>query len=287
MNKQKILITGAKGMLGQMLAEVLSGYELVLTDREEMDITDAESVRDFIIKAKSDFVIHAAAYTAVDKAEDEPANCRLINVTGTANVAQAADKIGATMFYISTDYVFDGQKKSPYTEADLPRPLSVYGQSKLDGEQAARKFCQRHYILRTAWLFGEIPHRQSANFVEKMLSLAKEKKTLRVVADQIGSPTYTRDLAQAIACFIKQKPPAAYGIYHFSGKNKVSWHDFAKEIFRQTKTQVELQPIKTADFAAKAARPAHSYMSKEKVEKALKIQVRRWQEMLADYLRRR
>ena len=326
-NKQKILVTGAKGQLGKKIIELLSSeYELVLTDSDEMDITDKDKVFEVIGKEKPDFIIHGAAYTRVDDAEEKTDLCRKINAEGSKNVALAAKANNTTMLYISTDFVFDGKlglgtqdsglsrspkaqdlKPKPYTEEDETNPESVYAQTKLEGENFVREICPKYYILRTAWLFGELPEgHPGTNFVEAMLKLSKERDSLNVVSDQIGSPTYTEDLVKIIQRIIrseglglraqdaqdprpKTQDPALvpYGIYHVSGTGEASWYDFAKEIFEQTNTKIDLKPITSAEYPQKAKRPSYSYMDKSKIEKALGIKIRPWQEMLRDYLSNR
>lgn len=283
--KEKILVTGAKGQLGKKIIEMLgNGYDLVLTDSEEMDITDKPKVEKFIKSIKPDFIIHGAAYTRVDDAEEKVDLCRKINADGTKNVALAAKDNNTTLLYISTDFVFDGKKKSPYTEEDMPNPESVYAQTKLEGENFIREICPKYYILRTSWLFGELPEgRPGTNFVEAMLKLAKERDSLDVVSDQIGSPTYTGDLVKMIKTII-EKENIPYGTYHISGTGEASWYDFAKEIFKQTNIEIDLKPINSDQYSQKAKRPSYSYLDKSKIEKALGIKIRPWQEMLSDYL---
>jgi dTDP-4-dehydrorhamnose reductase len=283
----KILITGAKGQLGKKIIDILGNeYQLVLTDSDNMDITDISIVKKFVKKEKPDYIIHAAAYTAVDKAEENTELCRKINSFGTKNIATVTKENNIKLIYISTDFVFDGKKNIPYTEEDKPNPISVYGLTKYEGEEFIRNICVEYYILRTSWLFGELPEgRSGTNFVETMLKLAGEGKSLNVVNDQIGSPTYTGDLVLAILEIIKKSP--AFGIYHFSGTGACSWYDFAKEIFRQTNTNVDLKTIKSAEYPQKAKRPSYSYLDKTKIEKALGVKVRIWQEMLGEYLKKR
>lgn len=319
-----ILVTGAKGQLGLKIRQLLSkGYKLIETDTAEMDITNKEMVFEVIGREKPNFIIHGAAYTRVDDAEDNVELCRKINAEGSKNVALAAKENDTILLYISTDFVFDGKdsrelgvgswensKKStlrhtPYTELDDTHPLSIYGQTKLEGENFVKEICDKYYIIRTSWLFGELPEgHPGTNFVEAMLKLAKERDSLNVVSDQIGSPTYTEDLVEAIAKIVgrmeqgvgsKATPPPApntlpivpYGTYHLSGTGECSWYDFAKEIFEQTNTQINLKPISSEEYPQKAKRPPYSYMDKSKIEKALSIKVRAWQEMLADYLSER
>lgn len=297
----KILITGAKGMLGQMLASVLGEeHELILTDREEMDVTNELKVRKVIKFIKPDIIVHAAAYIDVENAESEPELARKINIEGSKNIAEAASKIDAAVIYISTDYVFDGKKNAPYTELDKPNPLSVYAKTKFLGECEIIKSCTKYYVLRVSWLFGECA--SGRNFVETMIGLSKTQSEIKVINDQIGSPTYTRDLAEAIKFILaksavsrqlsaQQRKTASdflpYGIYNFSGAGETTRFGFTKEIFRQAKIKTKLTPIKAKEFCVVAPRPAYSYLDKTKIEKALNIKVRPWQEMLEDYLERR
>ncbi|MFA4995861.1 MAG: dTDP-4-dehydrorhamnose reductase [Patescibacteria group bacterium] len=287
--KQKVLVTGAKGQLGKKIIEMLGNdYELVLTDSEEMDITDKEKVFEVISEVKPDFIIHGAAYTRVDDAEEKIDLCRKINAEGSKNVALAAEANHTTLLYISTDFVFDGKKKAPYTEEDETNPESIYAKTKLEGENYVREYCSKYYIFRTAWLFGELPEgHPGTNFVEAMLKLASERDSLNVVSDQIGSPTYTGDLVAAMKKIIESDNRAPYGIYHVSGIGEASWFDFAKEIFKQTDTQIDLKPIFSDQYPQKAKRPSYSYLDKSKIEKALDIKIRPWQEMLHDYLHNR
>lgn len=282
----KILITGAKGMLGQMLVEVLGKkFDLVLTDREEMDVTDKLKVHKVVKFVKPDFIIHAAAYVDVEKAENEKTLCNKINVRGSANIAKTAKRVGATVIYISTDYVFDGKKKTPYKETDKVNPLGIYAKSKLGGECEIIKDCSQNYILRIAWLFGECEG--GRNFVQTMIDLAKKKPSIEVIDDQIGSPTYTKDLAKIILKILDRArvKPLQYGTYNFSGKGETTRFGFTKEIFKNAKIKSKLIPVATKDFFQKAPRPAYSYLDKTKIEKTLGIKVRSWRAMLRDYFR--
>jgi dTDP-4-dehydrorhamnose reductase len=284
--KKKILVTGAKGQLGKKLIDLLSqNYTLVLTDIDNLDITDKSQVDKVMKSVKPDFVIHAAAYTKVDSAEDEKELCHEINALGTENIALAAKQNNSTLFYISTDYVFDGKKSLAYSETDSPNPLSVYGQTKLDGEKYIQELNDKFYILRVAWLFGELPkNHPGTNFVETMLRLTKENDFLNIVDDQIGSPTYTKDLVETIKEIIEKEPE--FGLYHFSGIGECSWCDFAKEIFKQREIDFKVNPITSDQYPQKAKRPSYSYLDKSKIENALKIKVRPWQEMVGEYLRK-
>lgn len=284
--KTKILVTGAKGQLGKKIIDLLSGkYTLVLTDSDDMDITEESQVHKVTQSEKPDIIIHGAAYTKVDLAEEEKDRCKKINSDGTKNLALAAADLDIPIIYISTDYVFDGEKKSPYIETDAPHPLSVYGKTKLDGERDIRNICTKFYILRVSWLFGELPEgHPGTNFIETMLRLSKERNSLSVVNDQTGSPTYTRDLVEIIDLIVSKKESIPFGLYHLSGNGECSWYDFAKEIFRLAKVSIALKPITSDQYPQRAKRPTHSYMCKKKIEKTLNISVRSWQEMVADYL---
>lgn len=266
-----LLVTGAKGMLGQDLCPILedAGYEVIETDVDTLDITNAEQVNQVLKDKMPEVVIHCAAYTNVDKAEDDLKTAELINVTGTENIADACGKLGITMVYISTDYVFDGTKDSPYTPQDKPNPINNYGMTKYEGEEAVRSFCEKHYIARTSWLYGH----HGKNFVETMLSL-KDKEELKVVDDQIGCPTWTVELANGILKLLDSKP---YGTYHVCGSGHTTWYGFAKEIFKLSGLEVNLKPCTTDEFPRAAKRPAFSIMENEGI-------CRNWQFALKDYL---
>ena len=266
-----LLVTGAKGMLGQDLCPILedAGYEVIETDVDTLDITNAEQVNQVLKDKMPEVVIHCAAYTNVDKAEEDLKTAELINVTGTENIADACGKLGITMVYISTDYVFDGTKDSPYTPQDKPNPINNYGMTKYEGEEAVRSFCEKHYIARTSWLYGH----HGKNFVETMLSL-KDKEELKVVDDQIGCPTWTVELANGILKLLDSKP---YGTYHVCGCGHTTWYGFAREIFKLSGLEVNLKPCTTDEFPRAAKRPAFSIMENEGI-------CRNWPFALKDYL---
>lgn len=282
-----ILITGAKGQLGKKLIDILGkNNQLILTDSDNMDITNLDIVKEVIVNNKPEYIIHCAAYTQVDKAEENIELCRKINSLGTKNIATIAKENNIKLIFISTDYVFDGKKDLPYSEKDMATPISIYGLTKYEGEEYVRKICEKYYILRVSWLFGELPAGGTGtNFVETMLRLAKERTSLAVVNDQIGSPTYTGDLVGVISKIIEAAP--GFGTYNFSGDGACSWYDFAKEIFMQTNTKIDLKPITSEQFPQKAKRPSYSYLNKSKIESALNIKVRTWHEMLSEYLSKR
>lgn len=275
----KILVTGANGMLGQDLCPILEdvGAFVIETDVDTLDITDKNLTEKVLTDIHPDIVIHCAAYTNVDKAEDDLKNAELINVTGTENLAETCAKLDITLVYISTDYVFDGTKTEPYKPQDKTNPLNNYGMTKYEGEEAVRSLCEKYYIARTSWLYGH----HGKNFVETMLNMA-QKDEISVVDDQIGCPTWTVELANGIIKLLS-KP---YGTYHICGSGQTSWYGFAKEIFEQyAKMQnetikVKLKPCKTEDFPRPAKRPKYSVMDNEGL-------CRSWQAALNDYLQLR
>ncbi|OUM90026.1 dTDP-4-dehydrorhamnose reductase [Parageobacillus thermoglucosidasius] len=249
----KVVVTGAKGQLGTDLMHLLAdrGFEAYGYGREELDITNFSQVKQVIHEINPDVVIHAAAYTKVDLAESEPDKAFLINAYGTRNVAVASEAVGAKLVYISTDYVFDGTANKPYDEFSPTNPLSVYGKSKLAGEQFVRDLHSRFFIVRTSWVFGK----HGNNFVKTMLKLAREREELMVVNDQIGCPTYTADLAN---CLLELIQTEKYGIYHVSNSGHCSWYEFAKAIFEETGIIVKVNPCATKEFPRPAPRPAYS-----------------------------
>lgn len=258
----KVLVTGANGQLGYDVVKELQkqNIECCGATRKDFDIIDFEATEKFIINYMPDAVIHCAAYTAVDKAEDEQVLCYLVNVSATENIAQICKKIDAKMIYISTDYVFDGTKGGFYEVDDKPNPVNVYGRTKLLGEQAVQKILNKYFIVRISWVFGE----HGNNFVKTMLRLLKERKELNVVADQYGSPTYTADLAPLLIEMIKTDK---YGIYHATNEGVCSWADFAEEIFKFAGMNVKVNHIAATEYPTKAKRPLNSRLSKEKLDK--------------------
>lgn len=268
----KVLVTGANGMLGQDLCPILedAGCFVYETDVETLDITDEEKVSVAIATIKPDVVIHTAAYTNVDKAEEEPEKALAINEQGSVNVAKACAKNDCLMVYISTDYVFDGTNPTPYLPSDQTNPINQYGLSKFKGEEAVKKYCKKYYIARTSWLYGH----HGKNFVETMLSMA-QKPEIKVVDDQIGCPTWTVELANGILRLIGMQKP--YGVYHICGSGSTSWYGFAKEIFEQSGLSVNLKPCTTLEFPRPAKRPAYSVLANEKI-------CRDWKLALKDYL---
>lgn len=274
-----ILLTGGNGQLGTELRHLLDekGVKYVSTDAKEMDITDAQATMDYITNLKPTVIYHCAAYTAVDKAEDEgKALDEKINVDGTRNVALAAKEVGATLVYISTDYVFDGKLKDGEYAVDAPiNPLNEYGRTKALGEKAVQEIMDDYYIIRTSWVFGKYGH----NFVFTMQKLAETRDELTIVNDQFGRPTWTRTLAEFMYFVIDQKAP--FGIYHLSNDNACSWYEFAKEILKVT--DIKVSPVTSEQFPQKATRPQYSVMDLSKT-KALGFKIPTWQEALQGML---
>ena len=276
----RIAITGADGMLGVDLCSILSRkHEIIKLIYPGFNIIYADEVKSVIAGNEPDLVIHTAAYTDVDGCEDNFDEAFNINAFGTENVAHASKEANIPMIYISTDYVFDGKKDSPYLEEDAPNPLNVYGKSKLEGEKYILKILNKFYIIRTSWLFGKA----GKNFVKTIISKTNEGAELHIVSDQVGSPTYTHDLSEGIASLISKKPK--FGIYHMTNDGACSWYEFAKKIIEYTnKKEVKIIPISTEASKRKAKRPKNSRLSSSKINK-LGIKLRPWTEALSDYVK--
>ena len=279
----RALVTGVKGQLGHDVMNELAkrGYEGVGVDVEEMDITDAAAVDSVIREAKVDSVVHCAAWTAVDAAEDNEEMCRKVNAEGTENIAKVCKALDIPMIYISTDYVFEGEGTRPWEPDDkVTQPLNIYGQTKYEGEQAVERLLDKYYIVRIAWVFGV----NGKNFIKTMLQVGKNHPQVRVVNDQIGTPTYTYDLARLLVDMMETEK---YGYYHATNEGGyISWYDFTKEIYRQAGLATEVQPVTTAEYGlSKAARPFNSRLDKSKlVENGFKP-LPTWQDALHRYLR--
>ncbi|MGG5332006.1 dTDP-4-dehydrorhamnose reductase [Enterococcus sp. AZ163] len=275
-----ILLTGGNGQLGTELRKLLDekGWDYISTDADVLDITDAEKTMEYITDLKPELIYHCAAYTAVDKAEDEGKELdEKINVEGTRNVAKAAKAAGSKLVYISTDYVFDGTRKDDmYQVDDTTNPQSEYGRTKLLGEQAVQEVMEDYYIIRTSWVFGIYGH----NFVYTMQRLAETHKQLTVVNDQYGRPTWTRTLAEFMTFVIENGAP--FGVYHLSNENSCSWFEFAKEILKDT--DVEVLPVTSEEYPQKAKRPQYSVMDLSKA-KELGFAIPTWQEALEHFLK--
>lgn len=276
----KVLVTGVKGQLGFDVVNELEkrGMEAIGVDIDEMDITDAGSVTKVITGAKPDAVIHCAAYTAVDAAEDNEEVCRKVNAEGTQNIAFVCKTLDIKMIYISTDYVFDGEGEKPWEPEDTRNPVSVYGQTKYEGELAVQNTLEKYFIVRIAWVFGI----NGKNFVKTMLKLAETRDTLTVVNDQFGSPTYTYDLAKLLVDMVQTEK---YGIYHATNEGICTWYEFACAIFETAGIKMKVQPVSSAEYAAKAKRPCNSRMSKEKLTEAGFEKLPAWQDALERYIK--
>ena len=276
----RVLVTGAKGQLGYDVLKELKkrGITGIATDVEEMDITDEAACRRVITSSQADAVIHCAAYTAVDAAEDQEELCRKINAQGTEHIAKVCGDLDIRLMYISTDYVFNGMGERPWEPEDTREPLNVYGQTKYEGEVAVETYAPKHFIVRIAWVFGI----NGKNFIQTMLRLGKERGKVSVVNDQFGSPTYTYDLARLLVDMIQTEE---YGAYHATNEGICSWYEFAVEIFRQAgMEQVEVTPVDSSQFPVKATRPKNSRMSKEKLTEKGFERLPSWQNALGRYL---
>ena len=278
----RILVTGVKGQLGHDVVNEMKkrGLDPVGVDLEEMDITDKEACVKVITEAKVDAVIHCAAYTAVDAAEDNVELCRKVNSQGTRNIAEVCRDLDIKMMYISTDYVFDGQGTRPWEPDDARNPLNVYGQTKYEGELAVEELVKKFFTVRIAWVFGI----NGKNFIKTMLRIGKERGAASVVDDQIGSPTYTYDLARLLVDMIQTEK---YGRYHATNEGLCSWYEFACEIFRQAgMDQVKVTPVHTSEYpASKAKRPMNSRMSKEKLTENGFERLPEWKNAVGRYLK--
>lgn len=280
----KVLVTGGNGQVGQALrlaAQDFPQLDLRFFSSSELDITDASRIRAVFDEVQPDFCINTAAYTAVDKAESEPEKARLINSEGPRKLARACREHDTVLLHISTDFVFDGTKESPYTEDDVPNPQSVYGATKLDGERAIAEEWENHFIVRTSWVYSQFGN----NFMKTMLRLASERDRLSVVADQTGTPTNANDLAKALLTMVTQHTTQPYGIYHFSNEGSCSWYEFAVKIMAFAGRNLPIDPIATAAYPTPAKRPAYSVLSKDKIVSVFRLPVRDWQESLGEVVK--
>ena len=276
-----VLVTGVKGQLGYDVVNVLQsrGYKVIGVDREEMDLMNNQMIQKFIMDARPSAIIHCAAYTAVDKAEEEWEICYQVNAEATRIIAKCAKELDIKLIYISTDYVFDGTKHGEYVETDIPNPINVYGASKLKGEKYVQELLDKYYIVRISWVFGE----NGNNFIKTMQRLGKERNELNIIDDQIGSPTYTADLAPLLVDMMEIDK---YGVYHATNEGFCSWYQFANEIFKQSNIQVKTNPILTNQYPTLAKRPINSKMSKAKlIENNFQL-LPNWKQALDDYLLR-
>ena len=276
----RILVTGVKVQLGYDVMNELAkrGHTGIGVDVEEMDITDAAKVEQVIKASDVEAVIHCAAYTAVDAAEDNAELCHKINAEGTENIAKVCKELDLKMIYISTDYVFNGEGTRPWEPDDEREPLNVYGQAKYEGELAVEKYLEKYYIVRIAWVFGV----NGKNFIKTMLNLSETHDELSVVNDQIGSPTYTYDLAKLLVDMVETDK---YGRYHATNEGLCTWYEFATEIFRQAGKEITVHPVTSDQFPSKARRPHNSRMSKDKLEANGFDRLPTWQDALNRYLK--
>ena len=283
---KKILVTGANGQLGSEMRKLgaVSPNEYIFTDVAELDITDKDAVMEFTKQQDIEIIVNCAAYTNVDKAEDDEATAELINATAVRNLAEAAKAVDATLFHVSTDYVFGAEGNTPRTENMPTNPLGVYGQTKLRGEQAIAEVDAKAIIIRTAWLYSEFGN----NFLKTMLRLTAEKESLKVVFDQVGTPTYAGDLALAIFSIIEGDYYAGNeGIYHFSNEGVCSWYDFAQEIATAMRhDKCKIQPCHSNEFPSKVTRPPYSVLDKTKIKETFGIEIPHWRESMFYCLKR-
>lgn len=276
----KVLVTGVKGQLGYDVVRELQsrGHEAIGVDIEEMDITDETAVSRVMEETAPEAVIHCSAFTAVDRAEEEQELCYKVNVQGTENIAKMCQKLGCKMLYLSTDYIFSGEGQRPWEPEDTPSPLNAYGQSKYQGEVALRQYVDKYFIVRISWVFGI----NGNNFIKTMLRLGKENGAVKVVDDQIGSPTYTFDLAKLLVDMIETEH---YGAYHATNEGICSWYEFAKEIFQEANMkEVTVTPVSSEEFPVKAKRPKNSRMSKKKLVQNGFSLLPSWQDAVRRYI---
>ncbi len=275
---KRILVTGAEGQLGRSLEKIHKEYPNMLfsfTDIGYLDITGPDQVKEFFAEYDFDYCINCAAYTNVEKAEDDQTNASLVNEGAVALLAKTCKEYGTTLIHISTDFIFDGNKRSPYYEEDTPNPVNFYGKSKYAGEQQIREILDTHYIIRTSWLYSEY----GKNFMTKMLDLSKRYSQISVVYDQKGSPTYAGDLAVTLLLLIVHGDNI-FGTYHYCNQGETSWFGFAEAIFKEVDSETRVVETTTLEFGAKAKRPRYSVLNTSKIEKAFGISIPHWRESL-------
>ena len=280
---KRILITGANGQLGQSIAEMSKNHkqiECFFVTRNELDITNEDLINHYFDDKSFDFVINCAAYTAVDKAEDDQENAFLVNAKATEFIAKITNEKGIPFIHVSTDYVFDGTEAQPRLETDQTNPIGVYGQTKLDGENLALGNNPKTIILRTAWVYSRFGN----NFVKTMLRLFNDKDSISVVADQIGSPTNAIDLANAILEIVS-KDELVYGIYNYSNEGECSWFEFAQKIKEFSGSSIEINPVPTSAYPTKAKRPAYSLLDKSKIKEVYQLEIPTWEDSLKEELK--
>jgi dTDP-4-dehydrorhamnose reductase len=277
-----ILVTGSTGQLGSdVVKELLKrGYSTLSPNRSEFNLCSEDSIRNYILNSNCEAIVHCAAYTQVDKAEDEKDLCIKINATATKHIAKCAKILDIPMIYISTDYVFDGTKDGKYTENDETNPINIYGESKLAGEKYVQEILDKYYIVRTSWVFNI----NGKNFIETMLRLSKANNQLSIVNDQIGSPTYTKDLSRLLVDMLET---SKYGLYHATNEGYCSWYEFANTIFKLANINIDIKAINSNEYASRAKRPMNSKLSKDKLIEYGFKPLPHWEDALKDYLIRR
>lgn len=277
-----ILVTGSTGQLGSdVVKELLKrGYSTLSPNRSEFNLCSEDSIRNYILNSNCEAIVHCAAYTQVDKAEDEKDLCIKINATATKHIVKCAKILDIPMIYISTDYVFDGTKDGEYTENDETNPINIYGESKLAGEKYVQEILDKYYIVRTSWVFNI----NGKNFIETMLRLSKTNNQLSIVNDQIGSPTYTKDLSRLLVDMLET---SKYGLYHATNEGYCSWYEFANTIFKLANINIDIKAINSNEYASRAKRPMNSKLSKDKLIEYGFKPLPHWEDALKDYLIRR
>ena len=277
-----ILVTGTTGQLGSdVVKELLKrGYSTLSPNRSELNLCSEDNIRNYILNSNCEAIVHCAAYTQVDKAEDEKDLCIKINATATKHIAKCAKILDIPMIYISTDYVFDGTKDGKYTENDETNPINIYGESKLAGEKYVQEILDKYYIVRTSWVFNI----NGKNFIETMLRLSKANNQLSIVNDQIGSPTYTKDLSRLLVDMLET---SKYGLYHATNEGYCSWYEFANTIFKLANINIDIKAINSNEYASRAKRPMNSKLSKDKLIEYGFKPLPHWEDALKDYLIRR
>lgn len=275
---KNVLVTGVNGQLGKCLEELSTRHpsiNFIFKNSQELDITNKDGVRLMFENTDFDYCINCAAYTAVDKAEEDKDKARDVNVNGVINIAEFCRQSNTTLIHVSTDFVFDGKSEKPYIETDETTPLSVYGKTKLEGEHKIQEILNEYFIIRTSWLYSEY----GTNFMKTMLRLGKERTELSVVGDQIGTPTYAKDLAEVILKIITDNNKN-YGVYHYSNEGEISWYDFAKEIFEISTYKIKLSKILSIEYPTPARRPKYSVLNKDNIVKNIKIEIPNWKQSL-------
>jgi len=281
----KVALIGARGQLGTDLVQAMNGWDVVAWSHREVEVCDFSATRDALTTAAPDLVINTAAFHRVDECEVQAEKALQVNALAVRNLARICEDLGCALLHVSTDYVFGGEQRVPYAETDLPVPLNAYGVSKLAGELFVRRLCRRHFVVRSCGLYGVAgASGKGGNFVETMVRLSKEGRAIRVVDDQVLTPTYTKDLAEKIVELLRAE---RYGLYHITNAGSCSWYEFTKEIFRILEVNPDLAPTTAEAFGAAARRPAYSVLAHEAIAQIGLADLRPWAEAVADYLRQK